>query len=177
MNSLHVFLAENVAASKHPLIFFICNLLREGSRTTITPQKYGSKLYREEYFQGEREHNTKGANKGLFAVCCFRNVLNILLNISSMWIMHALQCLWEDAKHYIWWMEYMTSWWFPRYCFKWKNEQFHVYRGLFCSLSTWVSQRIAVKGRFLTVFCHWSLLHGIAWRYCILVHWKLFSVG
>lgn len=84
MNSLHIFLAENVAASKHPLIFFVRNLLRKGSRTIITPHKYWIKNSREEYFQGEREHNTKGANKGLFAMCCLQNVLNILLNISSM---------------------------------------------------------------------------------------------
>jgi len=47
VNSLHIFLAGNVAASKHPLIFFTCNLLREGSRTTITPQKYRIKNYGE----------------------------------------------------------------------------------------------------------------------------------
>lgn len=125
MNSLHIFLAENVAASKHPLISFVCNLLRKGSRTIITPHKYWIKNYREKYFQGEREHNTKGPNKGLFAMCCLQNVLNILLNISSMWITYTLLCLWEDAKHYIWQMEYMASWWFLRYCFKWKNERFH----------------------------------------------------
>lgn len=84
MNSLHRFLAENAAASKHHLIFFMCNLLREGSRTTITPQKYGIKNYTE-YFQGEREHNAKRANKGLFVMCCLQNVLNTLLNISSMY--------------------------------------------------------------------------------------------
>lgn len=84
MNSLHIFLAEIVAASKHPLIFFICNLLREGSRTTITPQKYWIKNYTEKSIFKGKERNTKGANKVLFAVCCLQNVLNILLNISSL---------------------------------------------------------------------------------------------
>lgn len=64
----------------------------------------------------------------------------------------VLQCLLEDAKHYTWWVEYMTAWLFLRYCFKWKNEQFRVYQGFFLVPFNMCKQEYYSERKILSVF-------------------------
>lgn len=170
MNSLHIFLAEIVATSKHPLVFSICNLLREGSRITITPQKYWIKNYTEKsIFKGKENITQKEQIKSyLLGVVC-------KVFWTFYWIYLPCElCMFSSAlgrcKTFYFTNGIHDLLMFPRYCFKSKTEQFHIYQGLFYSLSRWLSKNIVVKGRFLNVFSHWSLLHVTAGRFCILVH-------
>lgn len=130
VNSLCAFLTEDVAASKHPVVFFIWNLLREGAEQHHHRNNW-IKNYTEKSIFKEIESITQKEQIKAYLLCCLQSVLNVLLNVCCKWVICVPQGLWEGANHYIWQMEYTTSWWFPRYCFKWKNEQFNIYQRLF----------------------------------------------